>query len=105
VRAGTLRSRLAVQLPTDAITAAGDSVPVWNTVGYRWGAIEPIAGREFTEAGRVDADVTHQVRIRYYDGLTARYRFSFGSRILNIATVANTDERNYEMVCQCKEDV
>jgi head-tail adaptor len=60
------------------------------------------------EAARVDADVTHEVRIRYRDDLTPSHRFVFDNdtnRVLNIVSIRNVEERGRELIVMCKEDV
>ena len=105
MRAGKLRHRVQVQSDTVTIDAAGGHSHAFSTVATRWASIEPQGGREFIEAGRVDADVTHIVKMRHYSGLTPQHRLMYGSRVLNIANVVNMDERNRETVVMCREDV
>lgn len=65
--------------------------------------MSPLAGTELEIARQVVANATHQVTVRFNDFVTARKRFVFENRELNIENVRNIDERGIEMVCLCVE--
>lgn len=66
-------------------------------------AVKPIAGQERWTAEKTQALVTHQVRMRYLDGITSGMRLKFGARYLTVNSVLNVDERNIELVLDCTE--
>ena len=103
IAAGKLRHRLSIQEP--AKTRAGDGTvsESWLTLAVVWASVAPIRGRELIEAQRFESQVTHRVRMRYYAGLTAQHRLLFGTRVLNIESVLNKEERNVEMELMCRE--
>ena len=108
MRIGGLRQRLRIQSATETRTDAGGTTRAWADDAVVWAAVRPLAGREYMEARRVDADVSHEVRIRYWSGLTPSHRFVFDgdtARVLNIVSVFNVEERNRELIVMCKEDV
>ena len=108
MRIGRLRHRLRIQSATETRTGSGGVTYTWATDAVVWAAVRPLLGREYMEARRVDAAVTHEVRIRYRSGLTPSHRFVFDndtSRELNIVSVLNVDERDRELVVMCREDV
>jgi SPP1 family predicted phage head-tail adaptor len=78
MRAGLLRHRVQVQSPTGTQDEYGQAVLGWTTLGARWASVEPLMGREMWQAQQVQADTTHKVTLRYFDGLTPRYRLVEG---------------------------
>ena len=102
MESGKLRYRLEIQSVTET-NADGEVTEAWATDDTVWGSIEPLRGKEIFEAGQVESRATHRIRIRYYSGLTPTNRFKFGSRIFNIESVANVEERNVEIEALCVE--
>lgn len=107
MRAGLLRHRIEVQAATEAEDVHGGHSETWIPADTIWGSIEPLKGEELLEAQAVDVRVTHRVRMRYQPsgGLTAKKRLKFGTRIFNIISVLNTEERNWELTALCVESV
>jgi len=103
MRAGTLRHRIQVQAQQETRDAHGGVTRQWVTQATRWGAVKPLSGREFFSAQAVQSDVTHEIRMRHYDGLTTTNRLLHDSRTFEIKSVLNTDERNIETVAMCTE--
>jgi SPP1 family predicted phage head-tail adaptor len=106
LRAGLLRHKLAIQSASTTDGTLGKAQTVsYATVKTVNGDIRPLTGREFVNAKANDAQVTHEITIRYYEGLTPRHRFLFGTRIFNIEQIRNIEERNRMMIIMVKEDV
>ena len=93
MRAGPLRHRVQIQSVVRAETAAGGRAETWSTDRTTWASIEPIKGREFFAEAKVQADVTHRIRMRNSTGLTVRNRVKFGTRIFNLVEVIDSAER------------
>ncbi len=103
---GPLNKRLEIQSSTDTRDGlTGAMAKTWATVTTVWAQIEPLSGNETWRARQAQSDATHRITIRWYSGLTPAYRFLYGSRIFNIESVMNTDERGSQMVCTCTEEV
>lgn len=102
---GPMRNRLAIQSRTTTKDSYGAAVESWSTAATVWGRIEPLSGRELWQAQQVRPDVSHKVTLRAYAGLTPRHRLLFGSRVFEISSVLNIDERGRFMVCVCIEKV
>lgn len=102
-RAGELRQRVTVEVAAQTRNAQGGFIETFMPEGDRYAKIEPLSGREFFEAQRVDSDITHQITMRNYSGLTTSHRITYGSRTFNIESVINTDERDWKTVVMCRE--
>jgi len=83
----------------------GQTREVWSELRREWASIEPISGREFFAASGERAEVTHRLRVAYGSGVMARDRALSGSRIFDIRSVINVEERNRELELMCTEVV
>lgn len=105
MQAGKLRHRVDIQKPTNAQNSLGETVPTFVDQDRVWAEVMPLSGRELLAARQTTGEVTHQVTIRWRDGLTPTHRIRFGTRIFEILSVINVEERNREMRVLCKEHV
>lgn len=103
MQAGRLRQRVRIQEPVDAQNGLGEMIRAWSTVATVWAAVEPLRGREFFDAEQVQAEISHRVRLRYRPGVDATMRVLFGSRVFQIQSVIDVDERRRELQLMCRE--
>jgi SPP1 family predicted phage head-tail adaptor len=107
-RVGPVRHRGEIQQATATVNSFGEHVVTeasWSTVATRWVELRPIKGREFFDSARVNADVTHILRLRYFSGLTPKHRLKIGARKFNIFSVHNPDGRKVWHELECREVV
>ena len=105
MEAGALHDLITLQQNTPTQAAGGAPVDVWTDLVSTpriWGAVEPLAGREFFDAARVNADVTHRIRIRYRPDVTERMRIVLGARTFDILAALEMDRRQ-ELHLLCRE--
>lgn len=102
---GRMRHPVDVQQVIETRSGAGEVIRNWVTKDTVWANIWTPTGREFVEAQQVAADVTHKVRMRWYDGLTPSHRLQHDGRVFNIRSVANIRERGKEHELVCSEEV
>ena len=105
MRAGRLNQRVTIQQlagspPQDA---GGAPTQDWADLVTVFASVEPLRGREFIAAQGVNSEVTGQIRMRYYPGVTSAMRAKMGTRIYEIIAVVNVDERNAELILYVKE--
>lgn len=105
MKTGPMRHRVKIQQATETQTASGKVSRAWTDCGTVWAAVEPLTGREAVQAQQINPLLSHTVRIRYWDGLTTKYRFVFSGRTLNIGGIIDPDERHREMRCLCTEQL
>jgi len=103
MRIGELRHRVTIQSATETQDSYGQAVLSFSTLATRWASIEQLSGREFFDASKVAAEVTHRVRIRYMTGITPKMRVVYGSRTFEIVAITNPEERNIALDLLCKE--
>ncbi len=105
MEAGKLRHLTILQRVTRRQDSAGQPTMTWSSLATVSAEIRPTAVREYRDAKAVTGEVTHEIRIRHYDGLTSKDRVKFGTRIFNIVGISNLDERGIEDMLLCKEAV
>ena len=105
MESGKLNKSVQIQVLAETRGSSGEITRAWTTVATRQMSVAPILGREYMNAQQVQSDVTHRVRMRYYDGLTSEHRLLFDGRVLHILSILNPFERNEQLEVMCKEQV
>jgi SPP1 family predicted phage head-tail adaptor len=98
-----LRHRIRIERVTE--TKDIDSLAIETSLTYTavQASIKPISGREYFAAQSTQADVTHRIGLRYLSGVTPKMHVGYGTRIFDILSVINADERNRELQLMCRE--
>ena len=100
---GARRRRFVLELPLESPDGFGGVIRTYAAGPQLWGAIEMIRGDEQIRARRPGQAITHRVRLRYRDGVTATHRLSCGPRRFHIRAAADPDGRRRELVCLVEE--
>ena len=110
IRAGLLRHRVTIQQGAEG-TADAHGVPAitWTDVATVWARIEPVSGLEQVRGMKLQAETTHLVTMRYRTSCTHDMRLKWTrdgtTRYLYFAgPPVNVDERNRELLVQCREE-
>lgn len=96
---------VSVQRQVSTRDAAGQVNDDWNEITQWWAAIKPISGREYFNASGERAEVTHEIGMRYGVDVRPRDRVVYGSRVFNVRSVLNIEERNRHLKLMCSEHV
>lgn len=73
-----------------------------------WAEINPLTGREFEDANRLKADVTHVIRMLYSPATAAlkpKDAIVYNNRVFEIVSKLNPEEKNVLWELMCKEVV
>ena len=104
MRAGLLRNRVVIEMlpPVDERPRDeyGAPLEVWAEYAVRWGAVEPLQGREFFEAQQMQAAADHRIRFRYDEltaAITPSMRLRHGAKLYDVQSVQNPDARHQEL--------
>ena len=100
---GARGRRFVLELPLESPDGFGGVIRTYAAGPQLWGAIEMIRGDEQVRAARPEQAVTHRVRLRYRDGVTAAHRLTCGPRRFQIRTAADPDGMRRELVCLVEE--
>lgn len=104
MRAGLLRHSVNLEAPAQgAQDTHGQPPEGWEPVGETYAQIEPLSGRELEIARQVQARVSHRITIRHLAGVSPRMRVRYGTRIFEILSVTNQDERDRTTVLMAVE--
>ncbi len=109
MRSGPLRTRITIERPTTTLNDFGqeNEDDTTTVVATRWAQVRALNGKELSIAQQTNAQITHEVRMRYDASLnlSSKDRLTFSGRTLEIATPPVSDDRNREYVFQCAEAV
>jgi SPP1 family predicted phage head-tail adaptor len=102
VRSGLLRNRLVIEKLTtpEVRDPFGSPVETWEEHATRWGAVEPLTGREFFEAQQMQAAADHMIRLRYDSAtaaITEAMRIRHGAKLFDVQSVRDPDSRHEEI--------
>lgn len=101
---GKLRERVTVQQASESRNAIGETVLAWSTFATVWASVEGVSSREALDAGKIDVQISHRVRMRYLSGMTQNMRLSWRNRTLEIVSLLEYGNRS-EHVLICQEAV
>lgn len=104
--AGQRRHLVTIKRPSGTLSGTGgvtDSAPV--TVGEEYVSIEPVSlkDREALQAGGVQAETSHIIRMRYREDVAPSMFLTKGSRRFEILSRVNVDEMSRELQLFCAE--
>jgi len=102
-RIGAMRHRVTIEEPVRTSDAGGGAEITWQAVATVWAELQPRSGREVFESDQLGGRVTHDVRLRYRDGMTPKMRITHGGRVFDIRFVANVGERKEWLILACEE--
>lgn len=103
MRSGELRHQVELQSAAGVSDGMGGTTDTYSTQATVWAAIWPLSAKEAIRAGAPTMVGMHNVRIRYYPGLSAAWRVKYGSWYFSIVSIANKDERNVYQDLLCRE--
>ena len=103
MRAGLLRHRLTIQIPSKSTNDFGEWIESWNDWATVWGSIEPNLGKRYFEAKQANSDVQGLIRIRYRTGLLPTMRVKYGNQIFKIISIVHPFEKKQELHILYKE--
>jgi SPP1 family predicted phage head-tail adaptor len=102
---GDLRKRLELQALTETADGGGGFTELWAKVTIVWGSVQPITASERFRAMSLETPITHRIEIRYRNDVTTKSRLLLGSRIFNVRSAVNVDERNKYLEILAEENV
>ena len=103
MQAGKLRHQIIIQQQSSTQDAHGQLVETWTTFATLRASVEPLRGKEYFSTEQEHAEVDTRIRIRYSAGILPKMRVLFGSKLYDIKSVINVEERNRYMELMCEE--
>ena len=105
MQAGKLRHKIKIQVGTITQNATGEEILTWTDLAVRWASVEPLTGKEAFQEDHLQAEVTHKIFVRKTAGVVPKMRVLFGSRVFDIKSVLNIEERGVMLKLMCEEKV
>ena len=103
MRSGPLRHRVTLQNRVTTKDDFGQTIESWTDLKTVWASVEPISGRELLSSQQTLGEITHRIRTRYRNGITAATRILFNGRIFDIQSSINNAEKNAFLEIMAKE--
>lgn len=100
---GDLRQRVTLEEVARVDDGGGGASESWVAVAVLWASVEPVGGDEDIVADVIDGNVTHEVWLRYRDGVVPAMRVTMGTRVFEILRVIDVDERHRWLRILCNE--
>lgn len=103
MRAGALKHQINIQFKTETQNAHGEAIPSWTTGYTCYAAIKALNGKEYFGSAEIQAEATHEITIRYVNGVTPAKRILYGTRVFDILAVNEDFDKNKMLVIIAKE--
>lgn len=103
-----LRQRIQFQFLSRTADGQGGWNEVWAPLvadSDVWAKIKPVSAKERYFSQRIEENISHQIIIRWKEGLTSEMRILFENRIFQIHGIRRDDERRFFMTLDCEEGV
>lgn len=108
MEAGKLRNRITLQQEVgETKRTSGQPIESWVDRFDRWARVTALSGREWQQAQKVNAEVTHKVVVRSDSetrDIGPSWRVKYRERIYEILSLL-PDEKNIQIDLLCKEIV
>lgn len=102
IEPGQYRNQVSIEKYTTTRGTGGQPVKTYAVEATRRAYIEDLSGTEYVNVKQVNAELTHLVKMRYYD-LSPKDRLDFGGRKFEIVEIKNIGQRNHEIHLLVKE--
>tara|TARA_Y100000114_G_scaffold44835_1_gene40538 strand:+ start:28598 stop:28927 length:330 start_codon:yes stop_codon:yes gene_type:complete len=102
---GSMREQITIQTIGSTRDTGGGISSNYSDSQTVQASVKPVNGKEVFAQGKLQDRVTHEIMIRYNVSVTPKNRIKFGSRIFNIRSVLNVNERSRYMKILAEEGV
>lgn len=100
---GKLRHRITLVSYEILKDDIGSEKRKWKKIDTVWASLEPLSGRELMATGMEKAEATIRVTIRYRKDMGPNLCIRFGSRVFEVISAINPEEKNIFLTLMCKE--
>ena len=100
--ASKLTKKVDIQYCTGA-TSSMTEPETLQTFATVYAGIEPLHGKQYFEANRLDSSATIRIYIRYLQGITTDMQVKYGTKTYEIDSIIDINERHREMHLMCRE--
>lgn len=101
MKVGSLKHRITFKQRQSTQNTYGEEL-TWTTVTTLWASAEPILGREYFSAERMNTKVQIKFRCRYFTGLNETLRIAFEGNDYEIIDAMNIKVMDREVLIYAK---
>jgi SPP1 family predicted phage head-tail adaptor len=87
MKAGELRNRVTIQMPSTVQDETGQMLTGWTDLAPVWASIQHVSGLSAIRSGMDTSSVKASIRIRHRAGINAGMRILHGDTVYNIEAV------------------
>jgi SPP1 family predicted phage head-tail adaptor len=105
-----LNKRVQIQTVQSVSDGEGGFTDTWTpiknqdeTIKLFWAGIQPIKATQQAEYKSINVDATHLIKLRGAVAVNEKDRIVYGTRIFEILTIENIQERGVLKLCTCLE--
>lgn len=98
-----MRRRVSLRAVTRTPDGGGGYTESPADTGPFWAHVEPLEGAEQIQAMQTGMQRPHRFTMRYQPGMTGATRIVYGSRIFDVKSVVDSDERHRELIVLADE--
>ena len=121
IKLGKLKNLISIKRPLDFQNEYGEQTDdltwsnsdltweqaeaTWDNYLYKdvWASIEPLIGKEFYDAKKIQSEATVKIRIRFKSGIESNMQVEHGTKLYEIISIENPYIENKELILMCKE--
>lgn len=104
VAIGDLRRVFSIEEATDTPDGSGGYTRTWAPIGSAFGRLLPRRRKETVDDGRQVGVVTHQITIRWREGLSGSVRFVSNGVTYRLLALEAADPLERFLDCWCEEE-
>lgn len=94
MRSGNLKQKITFQDYTETTDDFGEVTKGYADFRTVYASIVPLSGKEYFTSKQTNAEVSHKIECRHFDGVKPSMRIVYGTRTFNIESVINIREEN-----------
>lgn len=102
---GRLNKRITFCRYTESVNELKQTVQQLEPYKTVWASVEPLKGREYLEAQKVQPELTYRITTRYHRDIAPDMIIKYQGRELNIQNIVNPYERDEKLEIYCVEKV
>lgn len=103
MRACKLSKRITIYKLVNSKNEFGELDDIWDIVKEVWAEVRPVTGKSFFSAQQINSEITHQIIIRYMQGIKPSMKIIYKDREFEILYCMNFNEANESIQLMCKE--
>jgi len=94
MRSGNLKKKITFQDYTETSNDFGEIAKGYTAFKTVFASVTPLAGKEYFSSKQVNAEVSHKIECRYFNGVVPSMQIVYGTRVFQIESVINIREAN-----------